>query len=262
MGKALEVIAGGATAPGANFAELVMGAGNSVNIRSFKPSSSAYIIAMWDWRNADGNFRVKSPLLHDYVQGIQVYGNAGEIYNYLPQGMVQKIASQDKLTLEIKGSAAAGQIEQAALFIYYEDLDGANARFINSNELRLRSKNIVVLENSLTPGVLGGWSGEAAIAGTYLKANTNYAVCGFTFSAACLAVGLRGADTSNLRLACPGEHNNKEMTANWFIRLSDTLGTSLIPVINSANISNTLLDVMQNQTGTAVKVSTILVELS
>ena len=264
MGKALEVIAGGATAPGATFTALTMGAGNSLTIRNFKTGTTAYIVGLWDSRNAAGNLRIRSPRLHDNVQGIRVYGNAGEQFNYIPQGLVQKVEAQDTLIAEITGSAVAAEIEQGAMLLYYENLDGVNARFINSNELRMRSKNIVIVENSLATGVAGGWSGEEALNAEFnlLKANTDYALVGATVSANCLAVGWRGADSGNMRFAIPGEAGNKEYTANFFIRLSDSLGVPLIPVINSANLGNTLVDCMQNQAGVDVIVSTILVELS
>lgn len=264
MGQALEVLTGGATAPSTTFTALTMSSGNSLTVRNFSQGSNAYIIGLWDYRNSNGNFRVRSPRLHDNVQGIRTYGTAGEQYNYFTSGVSQKLEAQDTLIAEITGSATSGNIEQGAVLVYYENLAGVNGRFINSSELKLRGKNIVVVENTLSVGSSGGYSGEEALNNEFnlLKANTDYALVGALVSANCLCVGWRGADTGNMRVALPGEAGTKSSTSSFFVNLSDKLGVPLIPVINSANINNTLIDAVQNQGGTSVIVSTILVELA
>ena len=61
MGKALEVIAGGATAPGATFTALTMGAGNSLTIRNFKTGTTAYIVGLLGFTKCSRKSQNKKP---------------------------------------------------------------------------------------------------------------------------------------------------------------------------------------------------------
>ena len=60
----------------------------------------------------------------------------------------------------------------------------------------------------------------------------------------------------------PGNDTSKHITANWFKLLSEQIGVALIPVFNSANVDNVLIDGVQDENGTDVTVNTILAELS
>ena len=271
MGKALEVIGGQATAPGAVLTALTMNAGDSATVKNADLNSYVGLLATWARNQAAGIWRIRSPKLHDNVQGIRYRVPATDPTPFWIPGTVQRLVPQDNLILEISGSAVGGQFEQACLLNYYVDLPGQQARLINEAELLKRTMNILTVEILVTPGVLGGWSGSVAINSLFdlLKANTDYALVGYLTDAQCTAVGFRSPDFSNLRVGGPGmtpivagQISGRQITARWFNWLSEQFNIPLIPVFNSANKAATLVDIMQNQTGTAVNVTAILHELA
>jgi hypothetical protein len=176
----------------------------------------------------------------------------------------QKLISQDTLLVDLSGSATAGDIETACMLIYYDDLPGINARFIDPVELMERGVNIMSVENTLALGVLGGYSGQEAINAEYdlMKANTDYALIGYLTQSECACVRWQGIDTGNLGVGGPGNETNKEVTRNWFAKLSYQFNVPLIPVFNSANRAGILIDGAQDENGVDVLVNSIFVELA
>src|SRR5258708_6995157 len=128
MGRALEVIAGQATAPSATFTGLTMNAGNSLTVRNADLKADVRLIQMWAKNQVAGVFRIRSPKLHDNVQGIRVRNPASAVIEVLPWSVFQKLIPQDTLIAEITGSAVGGQFEQGAGLLYYSDLPGNAAR--------------------------------------------------------------------------------------------------------------------------------------
>ncbi len=264
MGQALELIAGQVTAPGTTLTALTMNSGNSLTVRFAAPTADIRLIQAWVDVQGAGTFRIKSPRLHDDVQGLRFDTVASEVDPLLPWGTFQKLVSQDELTVELSGSATAGDIESAALLIYYADLPGIQGNFINPQQLNQRIKHLLTIENSLSTGTSGGYSGEEAINAEFdlLKANTEYAIIGYQVDTECLAVRYRGSDFGNLGLGGPGNEASKQLTSNWFKMLSEQIGVALIPVFNSANADNVLVDCHQDENGADVTVTTICAELS
>lgn len=261
--RALEVLTGFATAPGATFTAVTVASGNSLTVRSGPIDSKISLLTAWSQQQAAGNVRIRSPRLHDNVQGIRLFSPADEIYPLVPVGYTQSLISQDTLTVEITGSAVAGQIETACLLVAYEDLPGVAGRFIDTAELSSRLKSIVTVENTLTMGITGGYSGERAINSQFdlLKANTDYALMGYLVSASVAVVRWRGVDTGNLGVGGPGHSRNKFLTSRWFVDMSDALGAPWIPVFNSANRAGILIDAATNQVVVSPVVTSIFGEL-
>jgi len=271
MGKAFEVIGGQATAPGATLTALTMNAGDSATVKNADLSSFVGLLGTWARNQAAGIWRIRSPKLHDNVQGIRYRIPATDPTQLWVAGAVQRLTPQDNLILELSGSAVGGQIEQACLLNYYVDLPGQQARLIGRDELLSRTQNVLTVEVAVTPGATGGWSGAVAINSLFdlLKANTDYAIIGYMVDAQVTAVGIRSPDFSNLRVGGPGmeaivagQIGARWTTARWFLELTEHYNISLIPVFNSANKAATLVDVMQNQTGTTVNVTLCVHELA
>jgi hypothetical protein len=241
-----------------------MFAGNSATVRNADLSSIVSLVQTWARNNVAGIWRIRSPKLHDNVQGDRFRIPATDPGPLITPGTWQRLVPQDTLTLELTGSAVGGQIEQAFMLIYYSDLPGNAARFIDWNELSKRTVNVWTTEIAVTPGVAGGFSGQVAINSTFdnFKANTDYALVGYQVDAQCGAVRFTGPDFSNLGLGGPGMNTQRWWTAQWFIWLSEELGIPLIPVFNAANKFGTLVDVAANQAGGAVNVTAILHELA
>lgn len=264
MGLGLEVVTGFGTALSATvFTGLTAAAGNSFAVRSTPMGSQIYLLDAWaDWQSA-GTVRIRSPRLHDNVQGIRLDTVVGDVSPLLPLGALQMLLSQDTLVVEGISAAVAGDIETLSFLIWYADLPGVDARLVNWSDIRGRISHIVNVENTLALGTAGGYSGEEALNAEFdlLKRNTDYAVLGYEVDTECATVRWRGADTGNLGVGGPGEPALRERTRRWFIQLAEYTGLPCIPVFNAANVPGVLVDGAQDENGTDVTVTTILAEL-
>lgn len=264
MPNALETIAAFATFENNVITSLVAAAGQSLVVRNASLQSDVRLAEFWAYTQAAGITRVRSPRLHDNVNGIREQTLTKAPQPFLPYMPVQKLYPQDTLILEQAVADAAGNIEYGFLMLYYQDLPGIAARLIDPVALMQRGINVVGVEVDTTPTVAGGWTGASALNKTTdnLKANTDYALMGYTLSAACGGVAIQGPDTGNLLNAGPGLINDPIITQEWWVRLSLKHGIPLIPVINSANKQGTTIYIAQDQGGAAVNVSLNFVELA
>jgi hypothetical protein len=208
--------------------------------------------------------------MHDNVQGLRFDTIASEVQPLFDPMFPERLYPQDTLTVDLSGSATAGDIESAALLIYYPDLPGQAARLIDPATLKSRFQRLYTCENSLATGTGGGWSGEEAINADFdlMRANTDYALLGYLVSPVagqtvgeCLAVRYRGVDTGNLGVGGPGTDTDRWLTNRWFVYLSERTGLPCIPVFNSANRAGILLDAATDENGLDVLVTSIFAEL-
>ncbi len=264
MGKGLEVLGGQVTAPGTTLTAWTMNSGNSLTIRNGAVGSDIKLINMWTKNQTDGILRVKSPMMHDNVQGYRAQAQSAISQSVWPVGYGQNLKPQDILSAEQTGSATAGDIEIGALLVYYDNLPGIDSRLIGTAELKGRMLNMLTVQNTLATGTSGGWSGEEAINADFdvLKANTDYAILGYVVETLAGSVRWRGADLGNLGVGGPCDPNNNDYQARYFVNLTEKTGIDLIPVFNSANKGALLMDSHQDENGTDVIVSTILAELA
>lgn len=264
MGRALEIVTGFVTAPSTTFTAWTLASGNSLTVRNSDIAKLTALVQAWADNQAAGNLRIRSPRLHDNVQGIRAAVVASEVQPLLPFGNPQRLIPQDTLIAEQTGSAVAGDIETGAFLVYYEDLPGIEARLFTHAEVLPRIRHIFTVENTLSLGTAGGYSGEEAINAEFdlFKANTDYALLGYLVSAECAVVRWRGADTGNLGVGGPGTETDRWLTAEWFVRLSKHYGLPLIPVFNAANKQGILIDGAQDENGTDVTVTSIFAELA
>lgn len=265
MGKALEIIAGRTTAAGATLTALTMNTGNTLQIRNCPPDANIRLLTAWTKEQAAGIFRIRSPRLHDNVQGIRWSNGIADVVPLMWNEAPQPLISQDTLIAELSGSAVAGDIDCAAMLIQYDNLPGVDARLISPDELNARAIEIVNVENTINALASGDWTGEEAINAEFdlLKANEDYALVGFVVSGnVCNAIRWRGADTGNLGVGGPGNLTNKFLSRNWFVALSYTFNLPLIPVFNSANKAAILIDCQQDENGLDPTVNSIFVRLA
>ena len=181
----------------------------------------------------------------------------------MPWNALQRLYSQDALATEITGSATAGDIELAALYVWYDNLPGVEARLMSFEDVMQRMENIVTVENTLALGTTGDYTGEEALNSEFnlLRANTDYALLGYLCSVECLAIRWRGVDFGNLGVGGPGHETEKEMTANWFSNIAQQTGIPAIPVFNSSNQAGLLIDGVQDENGADPLVISILAQL-
>lgn len=247
------------------FAAGVMAPGDSAQIRNFPQGQHARIIeTFYDDVTSPQPWRVRSPLLHDNVRGLQFTPGVTAPTKLLPSYGLQEVEPQDQLLFELSTAAATGKA-LAALAIYYDQLPGASARLFMPGDV------IPLIEN-LKPVYVAVGAG-ANVAGTWLDtvltttenllhANTDYAVLGIVFDQAVAAIGIKGTDTGNFRCCVPGGTNNP-YGADYFVRKSYELGLGIIPVINAANAGSTYLSLISSAaTGAAGTAQIMLAELS
>lgn len=262
MGIAYEVLQGSVGSPGTTVTDLVARSGDSFTVRSFPFESGAFLEGVWAKSSTRGLIRVRSPRLHDNVQGIRLQYQTATPQNLLPDEAEQRLFPQDVLVVSATGAAAAEAA--GALTVYYRDLPGTDARLAMWEQVKPRVVNILTAEvaiGSITTA--GRWSDGTALDATFdlLKANVDYAVLGYVTALERLSIALRGPDTGNLRVGGPGPTSPLE-TRNWFVDQSRIKGTPHIPIINAANKGATLAFQGDDTAAAAVDVGFILAELS
>jgi hypothetical protein len=267
MGAGLEVVSGFVTAPGAVFTAWTVATGNSLQVRSAPFNKSVWLLGGWAFNQVAGVMRVRSPRLHDFVQGIRMRVSATNAEPLYPDsanyGFRQALVPQDVLTVEHTGTAVGGQIETGSLLLYYEDLPGIAGRFIDNDMIEKAGVNIIGQEVSITTGIVGGYSGQVAINATNdnFKANTDYALLGAMVDTRVGTLRIQGVDTGNLGVGIPGEPTQRHVMSNWFQRLSVAMRRPLIPVFNSANKTAILVDATGNQAAITTVATFYMVEL-
>lgn len=262
MGQALEVITGRVTNAAGAFVALTPNTGDSFNVRNFTAPDSAQVIDAWALGATAGTFRLRSPRLHDNVQGIRAKFLAATPTPLLPSRTQQVLYAQDSLILEINDAGA--ETDVATILNYYSNLPGSGARLYDWPTIDARIRNILTNEVSLISGAtLGDYSGSVAINSTFdlLKANTDYAILGYITDTSVQTVGIRGPDTGNFRVGGPGTSQRVE-TRDWFIRTAVENALPVIPVFNSANKAGTLVDVSHNANAVTTVCDLILAELA
>lgn len=253
MGRALECVAGFATNPGATFTTLTPSTGQSFTVRGTDINKGTWLMSEWAFNASVGELRIRSPRLHDFFSGMRNRITAAFSMppDFSPVGdsYAQRLYAQDNLTVELTGGGA--EIDTAALLIGYEDLGGVAGRFIDMPTLLKIGLNVVTIEVTVTAVVTGNFGGAVAINSSIdnLIANTDYAIIGGTTDTRGDVIGVTGVDFGNLRVGFPAEPSVRNLTANWFIQLADSFAGAWIPVFNSANKTQTTVDVQTNQAG-------------
>jgi hypothetical protein len=259
---AIEVVAGRAVNPGAGPALLTANTGGTFTVRNTALSSRIFLNGVWYKGATAGFVRVRSPRLHDNVQGLRFQAAAAGALNLMGDFPRTKLIPQDVLTVEIGGGAA--ETDDAALLLSYDDLPGSNGRWATYDQILPRITELVTNEVSITAAAtLGDWSAGTAINATndLLRANTDYAVLGYVCQNSVCAVAIQGPDTGGLKAGGPGNTNVLE-TREWFKRLDFASDIPFIPIINSANKGGTLAFQCDSAAGAANLVDLMLAELS
>lgn len=242
------------------FGALSAVSGDTLAVRTLSQSEKAILVDFGCKHATAGMVRVRSPYLHDDVNGIRsrtLAADASGLTGFTPN---QVLRAQDTLIVESTGGASA---EQVSFWIlnYYADLAGPSSRYINHAELKSRTIEEVSTEVAVTGGASATWGSALLSAGTgILKANAEYAVYGYELDVACTAIGFYGPDTGNFRAGGPGV-TTRQFTRNWFSDMSEALGLATIPVLNAQNATGTQVQVVDSAGATAVNVNLLLARL-
>lgn len=272
MGLALEAILGFKSAlAGGGFESLAAGSDDSFQIRSFADASSAYIEEVWACDDASPFLlSIKSPRMHDQVRGLLLGGSNQDLtpaplfnpQTLLPGGLTQRVYSTDTLAVQV--SATAADVFAALFLARYQDLGGIQARLFNWADIYPLIANYVgILTQPIANATKGQWGPSVALNAVddRLKADTDYALLGWTSSIPVTAVSVLGTDTGNLRVGGPG-YWDQERGGDLFVKLSQRHGQPHIPVINSNNAGNTHIAIADVAASTAPNVTLVLAQLS
>lgn len=260
MGSIIEVITGRATNPAALTA-LTVNTGDTFTVRSYGEGVTPILENLWTQQATAGFVRLRTPRIHDAVQGIRMVANAARPSSLLPYGTEQRLQSTDALTFEIQGGGA--EVDAAAALMYYANVSSGQGRFATWEQVKPLIANILSVQVDVAgPTTSGDWSAGTNITNfsDLLKADTWYAVLGYTLDTASLAVAIRGADTGNYRVGGPGILEADE-TRDWFVKLSKAHGTPHIPIINSQNKGATQAFVARVGAGGTINVSFVMAQL-
>lgn len=259
MGLAMDAILTAATNPstGANTAAA---AGDSLTIRNFPTANPAYLEGIVRMGTTAGYGQVRSPLLHDNVQGIRITPGESPSLFSLPAETQQAMQPQDTLISSISGGA--GEVDILLILMYYTNLGGAQARFINPGDLQGNIMYAKPLQIAVTTGGTAGTWTDTVITTSedLLHANKDYAVLGYTANVALGFIGLKGIDTANLRVGGPGS-TQEFPVSSYFVTMSQRTGRPHIPVFNSANKNSTYVSACAATASVAAVVELNCVEL-
>lgn len=263
MGAALELIGFNDTDLPVAFGALANNTGNSNTIRNAPFERKVYLLTLWVNFAVVGETRVRSPKLHDNVQGLRFAVQANVPEPLLDPMFKQILIPQDTLVIEGQAADAATDVNALFLVLFYEDLPGTQARLGMPEFVKSKMVHVVTVENTLATTATGDWGGEEAINAEFdlLKANTDYALVGYQCQEAGGAIRWRGADVGNLGIGGPASIDEVTLTARWFTWLSERSGLPCIPIFNSANRAGVLIDASQDDTGTDITVNSIFCEL-
>jgi len=265
MGAVLDTVTFQTTAPGATFTAATPATGDSLTVRNTALTDPIFLLNHWVWNhNLGGTTRIRSPKLHDNVQGIRREVILGQVDFTESLVLPQRLWPQDTLIVEMTGDTTAGYIDIGSMLIYYANFPGIAATLIDLPTLQKNVINLFSNIVSITSGTTGGYSGAAAINSTedLFIANTWYAVLGMIVNARVASVCLRGPDTGNLRASVPGEPGKQDVYARWFPLLTAWYGIPLIPCFNSANKASTFIDVVANDLSATPSVNVMMAQLA
>lgn len=258
---AVQVLTGRVTNAGATITALTMNTGDVTTVRSTEGGGNVALEQMWGQSAAGGVARVRSPRMHDFSQGIRVRVPAASGKPLMPMQSRQTLYSQDVLTIETSGGGA--ETDTLALLLYYDNLPGINANLATWEQIAPRIVNYHGVECNLTSSATAGqYGGAQALSANFntLKRNEQYAILGYTLDAEATVIGITGPDIGNLRIGGPG-CVDPYVTGGWFVDMSQLIGKPMIPIIQSANVENTIVDIAAVATAAARNVSFLVAEL-
>lgn len=261
MGKAIDTIASTALNPGATVTATTIVTGDSFTVRNFAPTAQAKLINLIRRGATSGIARVRSPLFHDNVRGVQVTTGETPSAYAVPAEIAQPVQAQDNLIVEVTGGAA--ETEVAVHQILYTDLLGAAARLAMPGDVVPLIKNIkpitVAITNSAT---IGAWT-DTVITTTenLMHANADYAVLGYITDTALACVGVKGQETANLRVGGPGLTSTL-VTSDYFYRQALFHNLPFIPVINANNRFSIFVSTNDSVASSTANITLICAELS
>jgi hypothetical protein len=257
MPRALQLVAGFATAAGAGINTVTAAPGDSFTVAAGTQEGAINLEQVWTAGAVTDYFRIYSPRMHDNTQGIRMQVGATKYRPMLPWDADQPMYPADTPTVQLDATGAG----TGGILVMYEylDLPGANPRLATWADVNPRIEQIMGCEVDVVSGAIGAYGNGVALNGTFdnFKANRDYAWLGYSTNVGCLGVAVVGPDTSNYRIGGPGDPD-PILTRDVFKRVSEDTGRAFIPIIAANNRASSFVQAVDVAAATAVKVTLVL----
>ena len=256
----LQLVSAKGTAINTTIAALAAVTGDSLSVPNFDHSKKAWILQLWADVQSAGTLRIRSPKMHDNVNGIRIDTVASDPTPLLPWGVPSRIYPGDVLNVELAGSATAGDEEFVCMLQAFEDLPGQQGRLLAPDQVAQRLDHVITVENTITTLTTGIYTGAEAINAEIdqFQQDRDYAILGYKVDTECAAIGYRAPAWANTRVGGPGVETEAWLTSDWFMRLARTYNLPLVPVFAGSDKASVLVDALQDENGADVTLTTFL----
>jgi len=246
-----ELIAAQATAAAANgsAATIAPGSGTSTLQVRYSPGKRPNVLQMFSFLQTTGFVQLIANSMHDTTRNFRAAVPALTPSHQKAWNMDMLVNSQETFLPTIGATAVAGDVESLAMLMEYDSLGGVGGSYIDAEELEKRATGVqTTIEQELT-GSAAGWTGSASLTSvsSLLRGTREYAVLGITSDLPVAAISLLGPCTGNFRYGCPGDPDQIERGHQYFMLASMLSKRPMIPVLNSAEASQTQLAFLQNE---------------
>lgn len=260
--SAIEVVGARVVNPGATITEMTALTGQTFAVRTTPEGTKVTLENVWGDNATGGVARVRSPRMHDNVQGIRLRIPKANRRLLLPFAVKEPLYNQDTLIVESSGGGA----ETDALYyiVSYEKLPGSEGNFKHPEEVFPRILNVSGVELKPKSGATTGQWGVAVALNSLMdqfKRPKEYAILGYVLSAECGAVAFRGTDIGEVRVGGPGAVE-PGWTGEYFVRLSQETGLPAIPCFQAGNVPSILCEVSSAGAETEFPLTVLVAELS
>lgn len=247
----LQLVTASGVAINTTIAALAAVTGDSLTVPIFPDQKKAWILQVWADVQAAGTLRIRSPKMHDNVNGIRIDTIASDVTPLLPWGIPQRIYPGDTLNVELAGSATSADVEFVSMLQAYEELPGQAGRYLTPDEVMKRMVHLITVENTITTGTGGIWSGSEAINAEIdqFQADYDYAILGYKTDTEQQAIGYRSPNWANTRIGGPGIETEPWLTSDWFLRISRTYNMPLVPYFAGSDEASVLVDSLVDENG-------------
>lgn len=268
MGRALEVRSGFNAVSTAAFQPVTDSGADTTAIRNYPDGSRADLVQAWanSVGGAGVQLQVKSPRMHDNVDGITLETPNNVAARIMPDNVSELVYAQDILEVSL-ADPGIGNVCVESLLFHYTNLPGTDARLEVPEAVKPRIRHLLGVPVALTSGATPGqYSGAVPITANVdqFKANQDYAILGYQLEGVGVTfatIGITCADFGNLRIGMPGSTDPRE-TRNYFGELSADIGFGCIPIWNAANKGNFIVDVIDAAAATTATVTFLMALLT
>jgi len=242
----------------------------SLNIRAANGTPCGFIFAGWGQFGGAADATIHSNRMHDPVAALK-WRQPGTIATpAFGEGIWQPVYSQDVLTVAATFASAPDAVENLGVSIYYPDLPGTAANLASKAQVMAQTRQnwtpnggyLGVRVSPITSATAGNFGAGVSLTSTEnnFKANSWYALLGWTSYQVCSTLAIQGTDIGNVKMGGPGAVDPL-VTRMWFCRTSDWTGLPMIPIINSANAGSTLVFASDTAGSTTVPVDLLFAYL-